>query len=108
MSRIAEEDNDFFGLHAPDNGALPEQIGTDTASQDARVRIPVFPDPGFATSGAAFQKTKGNLVRGVSDSTIFASSLSSYGGFGAGDPSYVAKLANVIANFALRLPCLKK
>ena len=83
-SRIAQEDNDYFGLHAPDKGSLPGQIGTDTAQGDPKVKIPIFPDPGFATSGAAFQATKGPLISGVSDRATFASILHNKGGFWRG------------------------
>lgn len=106
-SRIAQEDNDYFGLHAPDRGMLPGQTGTDTARGNSSVKIPIFPDPGYATSGAAFQKTKGPLVRGVADPATYATILhSKKGGFGVGRPGYVADLTGVIKNFALRLKCI--
>jgi RHS repeat-associated protein len=114
-SRIAREDNDFFGLHTfpPSSGKqLPGQIGVDTAHGTVNdknpVYLPIFADPGFANSGAAFAQTKGGLVQGMADPVKFLTILHNKGGYGVGRSGYVGDVNSVIARFRNRLKCLSK
>jgi RHS repeat-associated protein len=105
-SRIAREDNNYFGLHNLDKGkTYPTQTGTDTAKGDTSVKIPIFPNPGYAKSGAAFEWAKGNLVKGAKDAMTFAIILHNHG-YGS-KKSYPGDLKSVIESFADRLKCLK-
>jgi RHS repeat-associated protein len=112
-SRIAREDNDFFGLHTfpPSSGRqLPGQIGVDTAHGTVNdknpVYLPKFANPGFANSGAAFVQTKGGLVQGMADPSQFLTILHNKGGYGVGRSGYVGDVNSVINRFRNRLKCL--
>jgi flagellum-specific peptidoglycan hydrolase FlgJ len=102
--RIAQEDNNYFSMHAP----APLQIGEDTAKGNAHVKVAKFAS--FAQSGQSFIARYGSMVRGKSDPMDFAQALVA-ARFNSGNPKnggaadYAKKVAAMIQMVKLRLEC---
>jgi flagellum-specific peptidoglycan hydrolase FlgJ len=104
QGRIAQEDNNYFSMHAP----APMQIGEDVAKGNVHLKVAKFAS--FAQSGQSFIARYGYAVRGKSDPMAFGQALVQ-ARFNSGNPKnggaadYAKKVAAMIQMVKLRLEC---
>jgi len=102
--RIANEDFNYFSMHAP----APLQTGEDAAKGNAKVKVAKYTS--FLLSAQSFAARYGDVVRGKTDPMEFAQALVR-AHFNTSDPrtggatNYAKKVADAIGMVKVRLQC---
>jgi len=102
--RIAQEDNNYFSMHAP----APLQIGEDAARGNPKLKVAKFAS--FYQCGQSFLARFGSAVRGKTDPLDFANALVLHGfnsgkAANGGRDNYAKLIAETIKMVRLRMKC---